>query len=68
MREAENVVNITRLLDIDGGSTPWDASKSTPQLTQKWVETMDGISDAGAAWHKLVATVASFWPTVDPFL
>ncbi|PCD21884.1 hypothetical protein AU210_015687 [Fusarium oxysporum f. sp. radicis-cucumerinum] len=68
LREAENVVNITRLLDIDGGSTPWDASKSTPQLTQKWVETMDGISDAGAAWHKLVATVASFWPTVDPFL
>ncbi|KAG4269117.1 hypothetical protein FPRO04_12240 [Fusarium proliferatum] len=68
LREAENMINITRLLDIGGESTPWDASKCTPQLTQKWAETMDRTSDAGAAWHKLVATVPSFWPIVDPFL
>ncbi|PCD21350.1 hypothetical protein AU210_016316 [Fusarium oxysporum f. sp. radicis-cucumerinum] len=68
LREAENVVNIARLLDTDDRSTPWDASKSAPQLTQNWVDMMDEMSDAGAAWHKLVATVASFWHIVDPFL
>jgi hypothetical protein len=76
LREAENMIQVEKLLAEESGqskeswkpSTPWAPNLSEPQLRQDWVDGLNEVSDAGDAWHKLVATAPLFSPIIRTLL